>query len=227
MGSGEPKMIVIGIGNRARNGKDTAAEAIMNHASRLGLPSWKLSWADALYQEVNRYLEHSAFLTAGPNISHGIIENGVDEIKIPLWVKPTPDAEISTRAPFGKHAKLLQWWGTEFRRAENPNYWVEKVTDTIKEFERINPRIVVLVPDTRFFNEAQAIKSMGGYTLNVSRLTDGGQFYLDPSRDAYHLSETELEGYNWDFKISSKSKELTEKLAIAVFEHILESREGK
>lgn len=217
-------MILIGLGNRARHGKDTSAAAIVAHATRLGLPSLRVSWADALYEEVNTYLANSRFTLTGPDIVHGLIENGVDEITIPSWVQPTPNAEVSSRAPYGKHSKLLQWWGTEFRRAQNPNYWIDKAVAVIRKFEDEIPNGVVVVPDTRFFNEAQAIRALGGYTLNVTRLEENGSPYIDPSRDPSHTSETELESYNWDFRIASKNPKLTEKLAVATFEYIREFR---
>lgn len=230
-------MILIGLGNRARHGKDTAANAILLHAVSFNLPVLRVSWADALYAEVNKFLSQSEPTDVGHGIYVGVpvkqlfnlgVVEDVDGVRtwteFPKWVQPTPDAEVSERAPYGKHSKLLQWWGTEYRRAQDETYWVKKGVEAIRSFQVEHSTGVVVVPDTRFLNEASAIKALGGYTLNVTRLVEEGQMYVDPTRDAKHASETELECYNWDFRIVSKNPKLTEKLAVATFEFIREQR---
>lgn len=216
-------MILIGIGNKAQHGKDTAAAAILAHAASLGLPILRVSWADALYEEVNSFLRYYIFemgLSIEDVFSFRTL--GVDDslIKPPSWVQPTPNAEISERAPYGKHSKLLQWWGTEFRRAQDPDYWVKKGTEVIEAFRRIHPNGVVVVPDVRFFNEVGAIQKMGGELLRVSRINKDGTPYVDPSRDANHSSETELDAYLWPWGINSDNPETTKTLAVEIFEHL-------
>jgi hypothetical protein len=61
---------------------------------------------------------------------------------------------------------LLQQWGTEFRRAQDPDYWVKYGLAYIEE--RYQPGDLWVVTDVRFKNEAQAIHDAGGKTALVS-----------------------------------------------------------
>jgi hypothetical protein len=226
------KMLVLGLGNRARHGKDSFAEAVDSHfaiqhaaAAKHGLTSYKpvvvqrLAFADALYREVNQWLatkEGQAWLTGGYD---AVIETG---IHVPLSIQPTPNAEVSARAPHGKHVRLLQFWGTEYRRAQNQNYWVDQWKAAISPKANI-----VIATDMRFFNEADTIKSVGGYTIQVNRKNVDGTPFVDPSRDKNHPSETQLDGYNYDFEITVKTgdQSLLEEYAITLV-HYLRALKG-
>ena len=213
-------MIVIGLGNKARHGKDTAAEAIMAHAKKMQYPVMKMSWASALREEVNEAIA-----------AHGSVEsllrcfmfsNGPSGRLqgIPDWVTPTPDAVVDDENPFGKHSTLLQWWGTDYRRVNfGLDYWVEKGKLKLDTFGKKYPNGIVLVPDTRFPNEAATIENYyRGITIQCTRLNQDGTPFRDPQRDPLHPSETGLDNYNWQHKIVSKSAALTGELAITIFE---------
>lgn len=60
---------------------------------------------------------------------------------------------------------ILQWWGTEWRRAQNPNYWLEKLAAALPWHEDVN----LFVPDVRFQNEAELIRNLGGTLIRVDR----------------------------------------------------------
>jgi len=224
-------MLLLGLGNRARHGKDTFAAAIELYfakqngaAAKHGLANYKpivvqkIAFADALYREVNEWL--------GTATGQGFIHNGAQRVfgdtYVPDWVVPTQNAEKSARAPYGKHAKLLQWWGTEYRRAQDPDYWVKQWV------AGINPKAnIVLATDMRFFNEAAAVKSVGGFTVRVSRKNEDGTPFVDPSRPADHISETQLDGYNYDHEITVKTGDqvLLEEWAITLV-HYLRALKG-
>lgn len=72
-----------------------------------------------------------------------------------LWTKPYPD-EIR---------RLLQFWGTEYRRAEDPLYWVERGREEI--IVAWLSTELVTVTDVRFQNEADLIREMGGIVAEV------------------------------------------------------------
>lgn len=232
--------LILGFGNKARHGKDSCAEAIIDYyqrqheaASKHGLIKHRavkvqrLAFADALYKEVNEFL---AITQSFDYSFQELFRMGVREVrggeicvdKIPDWV--TPDKPlIDPRAPLGKFPKLLQWWGTEFRRAQNPNYWVEAWK------KAIDPKAdVVIVTDVRFVNEAEAIKAASGVTIKVSRLNLDGTPFVDPTRDANHRSEIELDDYNFDYRITVKTGDLIllESWAITLVNH-LKALQGK
>jgi hypothetical protein len=209
-------MLIIGFGNKARQGKDSAAQAIKDYytdrmvwneeergmrlcGTKIGI----FKFATALYQEVN---EHLAIAKSFDYSYEELFSMGVRECsgrdivvtKIPDWVQPDPNPEISDLAPHGKHPKLLQWWGTDYRRAQDPDYWVSKL------FVNIPANLdIALITDVRFSNEADAIKKRGGYNVNIQRLREDGQPFYASDRPADHPSELALDNYNWDFKLTN------------------------
>lgn len=88
--------------------------------------------------------------------------------------------------------RLLQWWGTEYRRAEDPDYWTKAWGRKVSEFDV--DKMHVLVDDVRFINELNVIKEHGGLIAKIER----------PGFDGAnnHASETSLDDYDgWDGKI--------------------------
>lgn len=232
--------LILGLGNKARHGKDSFAQAIeayykeagdvfRNHALKfVPVKVQRVAFADALYNEVNEYL------AVGKNLgipNNELFSMGVREVRggeivvtpLPEWVKPSHPPLEDPRAPYGKHPKLLQWWGTEFRRAQDDAYWIKRWKVAI------DPKAdIVIATDMRFENEAQAIKDVGGYTVRVNRLNVDGTPYVDPGRDRYHASETQLDGYNVDYQITVKTGDLVllEEWAITLV-HFLRARAQK
>lgn len=61
---------------------------------------------------------------------------------------------------------LLQWWGTDLRRAQDPDYWVDYAFKDYRNWERTYD--VVVFTDVRFANEANAILDHGGQVYEVT-----------------------------------------------------------
>lgn len=99
-----------------------------------------------------------------------------------------------------KDAPLLQRHG-QLRRLENENYWLDKVFDQID----LGVPGFAFISDVRYRNEAERIKSVGGFTVDVRRLNEDGTLFIDQSRPADHPSEIDLDGYNFDYYITAKS----------------------
>lgn len=181
-------MLVLGFGNKARAGKDTAVEAIVGYfdkslqlAHKHGLKNHipvaqSFKFAGALYEECQTL--------------HGMKE---------------------------KDAPLLQRVGMQ-RRAEDPFYWIERCFQKIRD-EKPD---IALISDVRFLNEAKWIKDIGGYTINVSRLNEDGTKFVADDRPADHPSETELDDWNWDYRLTAKTGQcaLVGELAITLVEFI-------
>jgi hypothetical protein len=208
-------MIIIGLGNKARSGKDTAATGIEEFCALNRMPCARVGFADALKREFNAALARNSgdvelLLATGP-------EPG---ILFPKDVKASLDPDMTDPLlPLGKHPQILQWWGTEYRRRWNPNYWIEKYRLTLAHLDSD----VVVTPDMRFVNEAIAITELGGATVNVRRLNEDGTQYLDKSRPAGHESEVELDGWNYDYRIIAKSGQtsLVKAYAVEILKHQL------
>ena len=67
------------------------------------------------------------------------------------FIKPTPP-----------HMRvILQWWGTDYRRDQDPNYWVKRA-----EEKMVAP---IVYSDTRFPNEAKAVVEHNGVIWRIER----------------------------------------------------------
>jgi hypothetical protein len=236
-------MLILGFGNKARNGKDTAAEAIRDHYERenqfksyhgllrgLGTQIGIFKYATFLYKEVEDLIGtfgiervfsgHFELPIPSPNNPAAIRLVGFSNyrtIEIPSWVTPG-DPTPAPMAKYGKHPKLLQWWGTEYRRTYfGTNYWVDRLFASIP----VNLDIA-MISDVRFPNEGEGIKQRGGYTVNVQRLREDGTQYYSSDRPVAHPSETAMDRYNWDYYLKIKSGEvaLVQEQAITLAEYL-------
>jgi hypothetical protein len=76
---------------------------------------------------------------------------------------------------YGWLRPLLQFWGTEYRRAQDADYWVKQLP--------LHPGTVV--SDCRFENECQAITNAGGVVWRVQRPSLGAN--RDPHPSEAHV----------------------------------------
>lgn len=86
---------------------------------------------------------------------------------------------------------LLQEYGSEVRRADDPDYWVKRWAKTATDHLHGRPvGCCVVSPDCRFPNEAKAVRDMGGLLWKVERPGHTG---------SGHVSETALSHwFDWD-----------------------------
>ena len=79
---------------------------------------------------------------------------------------------------------MLQFYGTEWRRHQDPEYWIKRLRETIAGLPAF---CIAVVTDVRFANEAALIEELGGFTVRVT----AWKRYPDDSDN--HSSETELD----------------------------------
>lgn len=190
-------------------GKDTMRELLIE---TLGIDKeYHFSFALPLKDEANRFIESVKEGKSDEDIANefGIsIEDAKESIKI-LGETPKSYPEINSRSRTPEIRRFLQYWGTDVRRKQNLNYWVDIAEKMIKE--KLNAGYTVIVTDGRFNNEYDLVNKLGGYTvcLNVSEderckrvLERDG---IIPSKDALnHASEKDWRTYdNFTYKISS------------------------
>ena len=156
--------MIIGLAGYAGVGKSTVAEYL---AKEHGFK--RVNFKDALVAEMKERLPRTL------EIMDNIL-NDLDGIDVLFQRKP----ELM-RA-------LMQEYGTEVRRADNPNYWVDQWKAKVEE---VGGNIVT--DDVRFFNELSAVGDTDGVLIRVTRsdITTGGT----------HASETEQEKFIEDFTI--------------------------
>lgn len=177
---------LIGFSGKMGSGKTTAA---LHAVETFG--GTKIAFADALKEEVEAFLVSAAAPYERRHI-WGTVDDKAEEcvIKIVDWVQ----TDYRPRRVFNPHItvvrgdsvsityrQLMQLWGTEYRRAENPNYWLDKTREKIKTLDGL-----VLVDDVRYRNEADMIREMGGEVVRVER---------PGLPESDHISETALDDY--------------------------------
>jgi|GEM_PF-1814824 len=168
MADSEIHSIVLGLGHRARSGKDTVAAMIKLERGKSplvfnGYDIRIYSFAAELKREVNENAMRSGgmirLFDAGLYHEDGgyLQENG-NILRLPEWVQYDLQPDMTDpMCPYGKQRLLLQWWGTEYRRSVNPDYWVNKVAARIAE----EKPAVALLTDVRFINEVQFCQKYG------------------------------------------------------------------
>lgn len=163
--------IIIGLTGLAGAGKDTVADALVAHAGFR-----KLAFADELRLEVLHAFERAdAALLANratkesptDRLALGWCTNleFVHAVQAHLYGGAMPlEALDEPRSP----RQIMQLWGTEYRRAQNADYWVIKLLERMIDLSRQQHRRLV-VTDCRFANEAAAIRGAGGEIWQVFR----------------------------------------------------------
>jgi len=164
-------VILVGLGYRMQVGKDSVADVLVR---RYGFV--RRGFADALKDEVLDRLPRTlgAYLESTMHL-----ENTADRRRLMYELKPP-----LVRA-------LLQEYGTEVRRADDPRYWVKKVAGWVEDYR---PQRLV-VPDVRFRNEIEFVRALGGRYVRVDR-PGVESVALDT-----HASESELDGVEPDYVI--------------------------
>ena len=168
----------IGLAGKSGSGKDVVADYI---CERYGYK--KIAVADAIREEVEIFLFNK--LSGPPAVFDPInLEYNdapkynlvVEAFRKAVWAKPTtPEMRV-----------LLQWWGTEYKRAQDNEYWIKCLV------EKMPPDDFVVISDVRVPEEIDAIHQCGGEVWFVERPG------VAPVGIDNHLTEIGLEGAVFD-----------------------------
>lgn len=185
----DDRYLILGLSGRAGAGKDTAADLLCE-----AWQFYRFAFADALRAEIteafgvdpglfaNELKEHAtAALTIGRCNDGEFIQTMVARC----------ESITSPRSP----REIMQLWGTEYRRAQQPRYWIDRAAETLDVALRQGFRRVVLT-DVRFVNEAQFIRMHGGKIWHIDRVQAR-------CREAHHQSELEVSAIVADRAISN------------------------
>ena len=88
--------------------------------------------------------------------------------------------------------ELLQFFGSDYIRAVCGTYWVQRLVDKVRKIGHH-----VLIPDTRFINEADVIRQLGGHIIRIQRAENTA---VDG-----HISETEQAAIDADVTLVIKT----------------------
>lgn len=188
-------MIVLGLVGKAGAGKDFTysrlAERFGDHVVQ------RYSFGDLLKRDIEATLGADAWVK---------FDN--DEYRpAPLHWTRFP---VLHRKPYAPEIRsLLQWWGTELRRGQNPDYWVDKMRDDLADLELATAvygqNEVAVITDLRYENEAQMVRDLGGKVVKVYALEPIRRRRLGGVLPPDHASESELEDIAYDFLIVGHS----------------------
>lgn len=103
--------------------------------------------------------------------------------------------------------KLMQYYGTDYVRSVQNDYWIQAFRKSVSDKRKA--RIPVIVPDTRFLNEADAIHAEGGQVIKVVRID------APPATDE-HASELEIDKIVPDLLVGSRTGDLSLPKRIAI-----------
>lgn len=184
--------ILIALSGKMSSGKDTFADIAV---SEFGFK--KISLASTLKEEVSNFLNKFGIIYKYENL-YGTQADKEEEIKFPPYfdfsnmVEEYPFLERMCRGLTFR--LLLQLWGTEYRRAQDDDYWVKSYNNKTRDIP------LLICPDLRFKNEFNYFKSIGGLCIRINR--DNGF----KSNTSDHLSETDLDNRrDWYYLIENNS----------------------
>jgi len=185
--------MIIGFAGKAASGKTTAAQYL---APLLNKETHIVPMAMVLRDEVEAFLRAIGAEDFVPLV-YGCQDDKlrvfyIDEQQAlqqcPQWNSFLAEhADIQDRP--GQSAlsvrRILQWWGTEYRRAQDPDYWTKAWERKITGFNL--QQVHILVDDVRFMNELNTLRGLGSRIVKIDR----------PGYAAAgnHASETSLDGY--------------------------------
>jgi len=201
--------IIVGFGYKARRGKDTATQAIVERFKG-EYDVRRYAFADELKREVNQAAEAAGGMW---QLYWKMRESG--QLPSSVAFDTNPDM-TDPLCPLGKQRQLLQWWGTEYRRAQYKDYWVYRLEQRL-ELEQ--PKFA-LISDLRFPNEWAWIKKNLGKTVRLDRV---GFDDAAHGTNAGHISEHALDGFEFDYALAVPDGDVEElkRRAITTFEEIV------
>lgn len=186
-------MLIVGVCGDKQHGKDTVAQMLIDIAIENNVEAVRRAMADPLKEEIADCF--------APRM-------GVTREELIRQMNTTGEKE--------RWRLIMQWWGTEYRRAEDKDYWVKQMNSWMKA-NGWSREIIILVPDVRFLNEIHYVLDNGGYMVRVNRPGF-------PTNDA-HSSEQEWKQFTgWSQIIENDSNENDLKTKVVAMYTLLEGR---
>lgn len=132
--------LIFGISGVARCGKDTLGKHLIAKLHKIGFPSLNISFASELKRDLDPFL--------------------LEKLNISAFTDKTSEKEIIR--------PLLVCYGTDVCRKLDPDFWINKIEKKVKS--AISNKVIVVITDVRYENEAKWIKQNGGFLIHLSRM---------------------------------------------------------
>lgn len=104
------------------------------------------------------------------------------------------------------------------KRRDNPNYWIDKISDMIKS----DAMDISIVPNIRADNEAGFVRANGGVIVRVVSTNPDGTPYIAMDRDPNNRLETASQTIQSDFEIKTPrgAEDLAKSYARSLFDYL-------
>lgn len=164
--------LLLGLTGRAGAGKDTCAQLLHEH----GFAS--IAFADALRAEVAEAWRIDPRMLADRDTKEWAIPalalaHCTDWRFVHALIGAcgglAPEDMTAPRSP----RWVMQRWGTEYRRCQDPRYWTDIVARWVGEQReralQAHRPALLCITDVRFINEASLVRALGGHVVQVHR----------------------------------------------------------
>lgn len=168
--------IIIGLCGLAGVGKDTVAQLLATHCGAA-----RIAFADALRAEIcAAYRLDPVYLTRRETKEHPITALALSRCLDGRFVQRMRSHFASGMQPGGmvgdeidldaprSPRQIMQWWGTEYRRAQCPWYWVARAHEACRHAMAQGATTIVLT-DVRAANEAALLRAYSGSLWQIKR----------------------------------------------------------
>lgn len=207
-------------------GKDTVAPLLLDLMEISESDRKQDSFARTLKEEIDQVIrlviaaetaEDAAQLTAA---TQGV---SIEKARITvhyIWEELTWNEELTAYSRTTGIRSALQFWGTEVRREQDDNYWVNKTIQRVLALACKGTSSYIT--DSRFPNEADAVRDAGGLTIRLlvspeeqeRRIAARDGLTISAAARA-HVSETALDNYE-NFHVVVDTDELDAKAVAGV-----------
>lgn len=181
--------MIVGISGKIGAGKDAIAARLVE---RWGFRIVRFS--DSLKEEVLERLPTTLAALHAMHTYHNLTGQHAADCRTAAGSPECLRRMVYEVKPRGVR-ELLQEYGTDVRRKDDPNYWTrEWLRRVLGDAPQRQPRTEnIVAPDVRFENEAQAVLGVGGELWRIERPgTAAGS----------HVSETVMDTWaSWDRRI--------------------------
>ncbi|WP_240137673.1 deoxynucleotide monophosphate kinase family protein [Streptomyces sp. MUM 178J] len=151
---------------RSGSGKDSVACAVY---SMLGVTPRRLTFGEHVVAEARALAEEVSAHAADPGAAAEAVRQRlkVDADTAAAAVERVIAAQKSLAGSiprYGLPRQLLQWWGADVRRREEPLHWIRCM---VAQLEEIPESVPVYVTDCRYPDELSLLREHGFHTVHV------------------------------------------------------------
>lgn len=155
--------MVIALKGPSQCGKSTLAKLLSDHYTAAGYPVVRTSFGDFVREEVVDAIiaiRDCEFTEQIPDWMQNVLYRWRFNTRAEIlnWLTRRP-ADHDSRA-------IQQWWGQDFRRAQDPLYWIKK-SFTANVHHLLDPDTYLIEESCRQLNEGQYIHALGGVVLDL------------------------------------------------------------